>query len=197
MKRLFLFILLVPVGAVVIWSMGGCGARTEVAVGKVAEQIDDLLGRLDVKRAEIKRSLATLKQGQTGLLRARIRAQVKQDQLQRKMEPIERRMSDIDESLDVLREHLADGTPAELAGKTYPVYGLISKIIDETLGSVVVELNFSIEVKMNVWTPENLEVLKERAFDPGIFVVRVLSCEEDLSMECESVIFGRRQEYSA
>jgi len=121
MKRLFLFLLLVPVGAAVIWSMGGCGARTEVAVGKVAEQIDDLLGRLDVKRTEIKRSLATLKQGQTGLLRARIRAQVKQDQLQRKMEPIERRMSDIDESLDVLREHLADGTPAELAGKTYPV----------------------------------------------------------------------------
>ena len=121
MKRLFLFLLLVPVGAAVIWSMGGCGARTEVAVAKIAEQIDDLLGRLDVKRTEIERSLATLKQGQTGLRRARIRAQVKQDQLQRKMAPIERRMSDIDESLDVLRGHLADGTPAELAGKTYPV----------------------------------------------------------------------------
>jgi hypothetical protein len=121
MKRLFLFLLLVPVGAAVIWSMEGCGARTEVAVARVAEQIDDLLGRLDVKRTAIERSLATLKQGQTGLRRARIRAQVKQDQLQRKMGPVERRMSGIDESLDVLRGHLADGTPAELAGKTYPV----------------------------------------------------------------------------
>jgi hypothetical protein len=37
MKRLFLFLLLVPVGAAVIWSMGGCGARTEVAVAKVTD----------------------------------------------------------------------------------------------------------------------------------------------------------------
>ena len=78
-------------------------------------------------------------------------------------------------------------------GGTYPIYGMITKIISEDLGNVIVELNFSIEAKLHIDNTEKLEIIKQRAFEPGIFVSSVVAKDPKVSVECSTVVFGRRQ----
>jgi len=82
-------------------------------------------------------------------------------------------------------------------GQTYPIYGMITKIIDETPGNVLVEINFAIRASMQIPDRDKVEVLKQRAFEPGIFVSTVTSKEEGIVVDCSTVVFGRRQQYQA
>jgi hypothetical protein len=82
-------------------------------------------------------------------------------------------------------------------GQTYPIYGMITKFISETPGHVVVELNFSIRASMAIPEQAKIEILKQRAFEPGIFVSTVVSKDESIVVDCSTVVFGKRQEYSA
>jgi len=82
-------------------------------------------------------------------------------------------------------------------GQTYPIYGMITKLLDETPGQVLVEINFSIRANMSIPDKEKVEILKQRAFEPGIFVSTVTSKENGISVDCSTVVFGRRQDYSA
>ena len=82
-------------------------------------------------------------------------------------------------------------------GQTYPIYGMITKLIDETPGKVIVELNFSIKAHMSIPDPEKVNLLKERAFEPGIFVSTVTSKDDGIKVDCSTVVFGRKQQYSA
>lgn len=82
-------------------------------------------------------------------------------------------------------------------GKTYPIYGMITKIMDETPGNVTVELNFSIRANMTIPNREKVELLKERAFEPGIFISTVVSKEEGVTVDCQTVVFGKRQNFNA
>jgi hypothetical protein len=82
-------------------------------------------------------------------------------------------------------------------GTTYPLYGMITKILDDTPGHVVVELNFSIKANMSIPDPAKIELLKERAFEPGIFVSTVTSKTPSIEVDCSTVVFGKRQEHSA
>lgn len=82
-------------------------------------------------------------------------------------------------------------------GQTYPIYGMITKLLDETPGQVLVEINFSIRANMSIPDKEKVEILKQRAFEPGIFVSTVTSKDNGISVDCSTVVFGRRQEYSA
>ena len=82
-------------------------------------------------------------------------------------------------------------------GQTYPIYGMITKLLDETPGKVVVEINFSIRANMAIPEAEKINLLKERAFEPGIFVSTVTSKENGISVDCNTVVFGRRQQFSA
>ena len=82
-------------------------------------------------------------------------------------------------------------------GKTYPIYGMITKILDESPGQVMVEINFSIRAKMTIPEKDKIELLKERAFEPGIFVSTVKSKSEGISVDCSTVVFGRRQQFNA
>lgn len=82
-------------------------------------------------------------------------------------------------------------------GKVYPVFGAITKFIDETLGSVIVELNYGLNVSMNVPDQERLEVLKKHAFESGIFVSKVIETDPCIHLECQTVIFGKSQSYNA
>ena len=77
-------------------------------------------------------------------------------------------------------------------GNVYPFYGAITKIIDDTPGAVIVELNHSIRVNLFVPTQEKVELLKQRAFEPGIFVSEVVS-KDPVEVDCSTVIFGKRQ----
>ena len=82
-------------------------------------------------------------------------------------------------------------------GQTYPIYGMITKILDDTPGSVVVEINFSIRANMAIPDSEKIEILKERAFEPGIFVSTIVAKDESITVDCSTVVFGRRQQFNA
>ena len=85
-------------------------------------------------------------------------------------------------------------------GKVYPVYGMITKFIKEDENEdVEVEVNFNMRVIMNFHgdLPEKLALLKERSFEPGIFITEVVSKgdEDDYGVvgRCTTVVFGRKQ----
>lgn len=82
-------------------------------------------------------------------------------------------------------------------GSTYPIYGMITKVLDETPGSVVVELNFGIKANMSIPEQSKIELLKQRAFEPGIFVSTITSKENGICVDCSTVVFGRRQSFQA
>ncbi|WKZ57625.1 MAG: hypothetical protein QY326_02875 [Bdellovibrionota bacterium] len=82
-------------------------------------------------------------------------------------------------------------------GSTYPIYGMITKLLDDTPGHVVAEINFSIHARMTIPDQSKVEILKERAFEPGIFVSTVLAKGEVIEVECSTVVFGRKQQFSA
>jgi hypothetical protein len=82
-------------------------------------------------------------------------------------------------------------------GQTYPIYGMITKFIDETPGNVIVELNYSITAKMTIPSQDKVELLKERSFEPGIFISTVKSKDDGVVVECSTVVFGKRQNHDA
>ncbi len=82
-------------------------------------------------------------------------------------------------------------------GQTYPIYGMITKILNDTPGGVEVELNFSIKASMAIPDADKIELLKQRSFEPGIFVSTVKSKDGGISVDCSTVVFGRKQEYQA
>lgn len=82
-------------------------------------------------------------------------------------------------------------------GKTYPIFGIITKFFDETPGNVIVEINHSIVAKMNITDDVRVQLLKERAFESGIFVSTVTAKDPQVEVECQVVIFGRRQAFNA
>jgi len=97
----------------------GCGARAEVAKEKLLTKIDSILGEMDVKRKQIEASVDAFKEGIDGLRKAKIKAQVKQDQIARQVAPLEQKLKELDTSLGTLRDHLASGEGAEIGGKVY------------------------------------------------------------------------------
>lgn len=82
-------------------------------------------------------------------------------------------------------------------GKTYPIYGMITKIISDAPGSVIVEINFTIRANMSIPDSTKIELLKERAFEPGIFVSTIKSKDCGIEVDCSTVVFGKRTNFSA
>ncbi|MDZ4786516.1 MAG: hypothetical protein SGJ02_10630 [bacterium] len=82
-------------------------------------------------------------------------------------------------------------------GETYPIYGMITKFLDETPGQVLVELNYTIKARMTIPTQEKVELLRERSFEPGIFISTVKSKDDGIVVDCSTVVFGKRQTFDA
>lgn len=82
-------------------------------------------------------------------------------------------------------------------GKTYPIFGMITKLISDEPGNVICEINNSIRAKMNVNDAEKVNVLKERAFESGIFVSTVVAKSPSVEVDCQVVIFGKKQSFNA
>ncbi|MBP9838111.1 MAG: hypothetical protein KBC84_05300 [Proteobacteria bacterium] len=82
-------------------------------------------------------------------------------------------------------------------GQTYPIFGMITRILNDKAGEVVVEINHSIIANMNVSEDTKVELLKERAFESGIFVSTVVAKEPKVEVDCQVVIFGRKQGFNA
>lgn len=83
-------------------------------------------------------------------------------------------------------------------GKTYPIYGMITKFLNDVPGEILVELNFSILAQMTIPDDEKVNFLKERAFEPGIFVSKVIAKDDGVRVDCTTVVFGKkRHQYEA
>jgi len=106
---------------VAAFSVSSFGVRAEVAREKVIARIDSMLGSMDVKRKEIEVSVVALQEGLTQLRKAKIKSQVKHDQIGRKVAAAENNVDTTDRSLKTLREQLASGSAVNLAGTTYTV----------------------------------------------------------------------------
>lgn len=76
-------------------------------------------------------------------------------------------------------------------GETYPIYGIITEFISEFPGNVVVVVNHNIELCMSIEDDEKLQLLKNRAFDPGIFVSTIDQTEPSIKGTCSTVVFGK------
>lgn len=74
-------------------------------------------------------------------------------------------------------------------GKTYPLYGYITKIIDDTFENFTVEINNGISLKCTFTAGDCRAQIKERAFEPGIFVARITGLNP-VKGECGSMVFG-------
>ena len=82
-------------------------------------------------------------------------------------------------------------------GKVYPLFAMITKFIDDTPGQVRVELNFHIQAQLTVDDPERVQLLKERMFESGIFVSKVVTKDPSIEVACQTVIFGKKQSFNA
>lgn len=76
-------------------------------------------------------------------------------------------------------------------GQPYPVYGIITKFISDSPGNIVVLINDHIEATMNVVDDDKIATLKNRCFDPGIFVCTFTQKDPSLRADCSTVIFGK------
>lgn len=119
MKPISTFVVL---AVVLVIGFLGCGdatkARLEVAKEAAIKKLDSLLGSMDVKRKEIDIQLKGLSDGVAGIKKAKLKAQTKLDELNRKAEPIQAKLGDIDTTLKKYRDLLAKNESVELAGKT-------------------------------------------------------------------------------
>ena len=82
-------------------------------------------------------------------------------------------------------------------GKVYPIFGMITEIVELEGDDVTVEINHQIRARLKIRSEERLEVLKQKAFESGIFVAKILELEPQIQVECQAVIFGRTQAYNA
>lgn len=82
-------------------------------------------------------------------------------------------------------------------GETYPLYGMITKFLDDRPGSVIVEINYSTVAELSITDPQMIERLKKRAFDAAIFVSKVLTSSPTVRVSCSTIIFGKQSDYSA
>ncbi len=102
-------------------------------------------------------------------------------------------MENNEKTPNLLEEYGLEVTAGEVEeGKTYPIFGMVTKILNDIPGEVEVELNFSIIAKMNLPTPAKVELLKKRAFEPGIFLSKILTKSDTMIVDCQTVIFGKQ-----
>lgn len=78
-------------------------------------------------------------------------------------------------------------------GETWPLYGAITKFISEIPNAIIVEINGNIRAQLNINTKTDVELLKEYAFEPAIFISTVTAKEKEFtSVSCSTVIIGQR-----
>jgi hypothetical protein len=107
-------------------------------------------------------------------------------------------MENKENETDFLQKFGLEVTSGEVEiGQTYPIYGMITKMLNDEPGNVMVEINFSIKASMIIPDNSQVELLKQRAFEPGIFVSTVTSKDDGVCVDCTTVVFGKRQEFNA
>lgn len=82
-------------------------------------------------------------------------------------------------------------------GKTYPIFGMVTKVAEDSGEFVTIEINYNIIARVNVSDVEKINLLRERAFESGIFVVKIIEKEPQVVVDCKTIIFGKKQSFSA
>jgi hypothetical protein len=109
----------VCIGLVVVSAFTLFGARGDVARENITKRIDSMLGSMDVKRKEIEHSVSSMKEGLLQLRKAKIKAQVKSDQIGRKLTKAKSDIGNCDDALGHVRNHLTSAETVQLAGREY------------------------------------------------------------------------------
>jgi hypothetical protein len=78
-------------------------------------------------------------------------------------------------------------------GQEYPIYGIITDFLCDVPGKVTVMVNHNIELAMDIQDAEKVTLLKNRAFDPGIFVSIIEQTTPTIKGRCTTAVFGKTQ----
>jgi hypothetical protein len=81
-------------------------------------------------------------------------------------------------------------------GQTYPIYGMITNFLESEDDGIWVELNFNIKLLMCGISEEKLNILRERAFDTGIFFTEIKEIGAKpyhFVGECRTAVYGKKQ----
>jgi peptidoglycan hydrolase CwlO-like protein len=118
MKALLSLVLAIAlIGGIYIASTSGCGARAQVAGDKILQKIDGWLGELDVKRKEIANSVERLDAAIDRNHKAKVSAEVRLEEIDRKIEPVQSTIGRIKQALIVINPHLDATAEVEINGK--------------------------------------------------------------------------------
>jgi hypothetical protein len=99
---------------------------------------------------------------------------------------------------DLFEECGLEVAPGEVSvGGTYPLFGMITQVLEECTGILVCELNFGIRANLFVSDDSMRQTIKERVFESGIFVSTVINKEPQIEVNCRTVVFGKKQELNA
>jgi RND superfamily putative drug exporter len=118
LKKVVVAVVLLVVGTLTVGT-STFWARADVAREKLTAKIDSFLGTIDVKRKEIELGTKGLRDGVTQLRKAKVKAEVQSEQLDRRLAPIEDKLANIDTVLKTLRERLSANDVTEIAGVKY------------------------------------------------------------------------------
>ncbi len=102
-------------------------------------------------------------------------------------------------NLDREEDELAfEVAPCELlVGHTYPILGTITKLDDGMPGRIIAKINNHITAVIPVTDQKSIDILKEKAFETGVFVSKVTALLPEIEVECFAVIFGKSPSYHA
>ncbi|MBL7663085.1 hypothetical protein JNK13_10085 [bacterium] len=88
--------------------------------------------------------------------------------------------------------------PSEVeVGNTYPILAMVTNILESDEGHALLELNHSIHAHIRITSAEKLEMLKARAFEPGIFIAKVIKTVPLIEIDCQTIVFGKSSSHSA
>lgn len=124
MRNAILAVLVIGLLAGGLFWSGVFGSRGDVAKKKVQDKIDDMLGKMDVQKAEIDSGIKSAKKAVGELRKAKHHAQAELDLIDEKVRPHQDKIARCDETLVKLRDLIKVDMPAEFAGKTYSVADL-------------------------------------------------------------------------
>lgn len=97
----------------------GCGARAEVLSDKLKNQLDELVGKMDVKKKEIENQMKQLQTTVETLKEAKIKNEVKLERLDQKIKPMEEKRNAIKNALSEFSVHVSATEAVEIKGKSY------------------------------------------------------------------------------
>lgn len=85
-----------------------------------------------------------------------------------------------------------------VVGENYPVYGMVTEMIEAPDGSIQCVVNFNMLLTLFGVSKEKSEIIKTKAFEPGIFITKITKIYTELDNnpysfegECSTVIFGK------